>query len=196
IGRQLGEALEAAYARLGRVDTEIEAIRANRDLSVEAKHRRIAETRAAAQSEAKETIGKLRDRVDRAIERGRAKLDETAREYTGRAWTHEINDYIRSLPNSVERMQFIAAEAERGNREVVAVALGNPHRFLVGLDDVPEAAFQEFRQSVLGALDRERAGVIDTLVQAQRTIRDAIAGCDWDDLVTPSGLVLRTDSAA
>jgi hypothetical protein len=183
LGLQLAETLETAYDRLGRLDSEIGEIKANRDLSAEGKHRRIAETRKAARAEAKETIAKLRERVARAIERERTKLEEGAREPAGQGWARDIHDYVRALPNSAERMGFVAAQAEKGNRDVVSAVLGCPHRFLTGLDDVPEKAFQEFRQKVLGALDRERASTVEALEGVQRAVRDAIAGCDWEDRV-------------
>jgi hypothetical protein len=50
LGLQLAETLETAYDRLGRLDSEIGEIKANRDLSAEGKHRRIAETRKAARA--------------------------------------------------------------------------------------------------------------------------------------------------
>lgn len=175
-GREMVETFEDAYVRLSNIDEGAAPIRADRDLSDEAKDRRITAVRARAFEGVVKNLERFQGRVASAVEREAAKLRSAAAPEKPTADAAEIRAFVHALPDQMAREKFLRAAAERGDRETIAAVIDlGPRRFLAGLEAVDDRNWGALQRDLLEGLDAARGASLRSLEEihdvAQRALR-------------------------
>ena len=150
-GRVAKSAFENAYSTLANVDAQVATINGDKDLSNDAKRRKVAEIRGTATASARETLAKEVERLGNAVKHHEEQLFKSAAPEHATASREEIRSYVRGLPEN-DRMRFVAQMAEQGDRQTVFSVLSAP-TYLSGLDTLRADEFAALRRDSLTKLE-------------------------------------------
>lgn len=171
--RAVQQAFADAYSRLSRVPSEVTQIRDNKDWSLSKKQQLTDSARAAANAEARETLTKLTDRVDRMVVEYEGRLAAAAGVTDEPSPTDaEIRAHVKSLPE-IKRLEFVRTLAQKGDRTSVNAVLRGA-RFLSGFDTVSDADFASLKSEWLGLLAPDAAKALAKVQRLRDEVRAGI----------------------